>query len=378
MDILVLDPEFNRKAVIDTYESLIWTDRYYGYGDFELYLPFNSNIINTIYQDYYLQINDSNATMIVESIKITTDSESGNHIIITGRSLESILERRVIWPQITVKGTIYQAMKTFINDAIINPTKTKFKQDTYIKRKIDNFIFEDCLDPEILSIKLEPTEFTGDVLYDVILDWCQSNEIGFDVILYENYEYNGELLHNQFVFRLYKGLDRTYEQSENRLIVFSPDYDNIISTDYTDDTSPWRNYAIVAGEGESTQREVVIYGDLNSSGLGHRELYVDARDIQSAELEQMSYKEALELRGAEKLNECLKTIEFFGEVDAKRQFIYGIDFGMGDIVEITNEYGIQGAARVIEYIHNDSESGTSAYPTFESIQDYGYESEEDE
>ena len=397
MDILVLDQEFNRKAVIDTYESLIWTDRYYGYGDFELYLPFNSYVLDMVRQDYYLQIADSTSTMIVESIQIRTDSESGNHLIITGRSLESILERRVIWPQITLSGTIYQAMRTIINDAIINPTKIKFSNNnTYIKRKIDNFIFEACTDSTITGIQLEPTEFTGDIVYEKFLNWCQENEIGFDITFEEEYEYKsgslpqgyseGQKLYNQFVLRLYRGVDRTYEQTDNKFVVFSPTYDNVISTDYTDDTSPWRNFAIVAGEGEGSEREVVMYGDVDKDpdtrqyktvGINHRELYVDARDVQSSELpEGMTYADALKVRGAEKLNECLKDIQFYGEVEARRQFVYGRDFFMGDIVEITNEYGIQGAARVIEYIHNDTDSGSDVYPTFEAIQNYGYDAEE--
>ena len=31
--------------------------------------------------------------MIIEEIKIDSDTEDGNHLIVTGRSLESILER---------------------------------------------------------------------------------------------------------------------------------------------------------------------------------------------------------------------------------------------------------------------------------------------
>lgn len=391
MNILVLDTEFNQKAIIDTYESLIWTDRYYGYGDFELYLPFNADILNTVMQEYYLQIADSNSTMIVESIRIETSSDSGNHLIITGRSLESILERRVIWPGITLptskltsKATIYEAIKTLIEDAITNPTSQKFKDPTFIKRKINNFIFEECDDISITSIPLEATDFNGEVLYDVILDWCQTNEIGFDITLEDVYNHGGQILYNQFVMRLYRGDDRSYSQDDNNWVIFSPSYDNIISTNYIDDVSPWRNFAIVSKEDESSDHPALMYGDVNKSGgiyvttgLNHRELYVDGRDIQPGDLpEGFTYKEALIARGAEKLNEVLKDIEFSGEVEARRQFIYGEDFFMGDIVEITNEYGIKGAARVIEYIHNDTNNGSDVYPTFEAIQDYGYDSED--
>lgn len=390
MNILVLNTEFEQVAIIDSYQSLIWTDRYYGYGDFELYLPFNSSILNTIYQDYYLQIPDSRSTMIVESIRIDTSFDSGNYIIVTGRSLESILERRIIWPEIELpeiktkaKGTIYEAMKTLISDAIINPTASRFKDPTFIKRRIDNFIFEDCEDISITSIPLESTTFNGEVLYDVILDWCQNNEIGFDITFEDVYDHGGQITYNQFVMRLYRGEDRSYEQDYNDWVIFSPSYDNVISTNYIDDISPWRNFAIVSKENDEA-KPALMYGDVEkrggsyvTTGLNHRELYVDARDIQESDLpEGLSYKQALIARGAEKLNEALKDIEFTGEVEAERQFKYGVDFFMGDIVEITNEYGIKGAARVIEYIHNDTDSGHEVYPTFEAIQDYGYDSED--
>lgn len=382
MDILVLNTEFEQTYILDSYESFIWTDRYYGYGDFEIYVPFNSNILNYLKQDYYLQIPDSEHTMIIESIKIQTSNDVGNHIIITGRSLESILERRIIWPTVEIEGDLQTNIHKLLLDAFIQPTQTSFKDKTYIKRKVDNFKF--ISNPYLNNINIEPVEFTGEILYDVILDWCQSNEIGYKIIL-KDIEIDGVLYKNQFVFSLYEGADRSFSQNENEWVVFSKDFDNIISTDYIDDTSPWKNFAIVAGEGEGDNRKFIMYGDLEKQegsndyktvGINHRELYVDARDIQNEGLEEDEYKEAMAIRGAEKLNECLKDIEFSGEVEAKRKFVYDIDFYMGDIVQITNEYGIEGKARVVEYIHNETNGGSEVYPTFEAIQDYNYSYDE--
>ena len=36
MELLVLNTDYESIAVIDTYESFIWTDRYNSYGDFEI------------------------------------------------------------------------------------------------------------------------------------------------------------------------------------------------------------------------------------------------------------------------------------------------------------------------------------------------------
>ena len=40
-----------------------------------------------------------------------------------------------------------------------------------------------------------------------------------------------------------------------------------------------------------------------------------------------------------------------------------------------NLYGIEGAARVTEFIINDTSNGLEMYPTFECIQNEGYEEE---
>ena len=46
VNIYVMDKEFQTVGVIDVYESLLWTDRFYTYGDFELYTAFDPKILN--------------------------------------------------------------------------------------------------------------------------------------------------------------------------------------------------------------------------------------------------------------------------------------------------------------------------------------------
>lgn len=379
MDVYVLNTDFETTFVLDFYESLMWVDRYYGYGEFEIYAPFDNRYIQNLVQGYYLKIDASDRVMIIESIQLQTDAETGSHLIIRGRSLESILDRRIIYPMFEIKNNncyIQTAIKALITDCIINPTRipNKVKRKDWILRKIDNFIFTDTDDSRIIGtaanrykdgIKVDPVEMTGDNLYDVIVDWCQENEIGFRIFLTEE---------NQFEFKLYMGEDRSYDQEENLWVIFSPEFENIISTEYIDDITPWKNYALIAGEGEGNARYNKVYGDLKTSGLEHRELFVDARDIQTEDLpDEQTYDEALIARGLEQLNENYKDIEFTGEVEAKRQFVYGVDFFVGDIIQIVDTYGIEGAARVTEFVINDTANGLEMYPTFEAIQNEDYE-----
>ena len=122
MELFVLNAVFESIAVIDTYESMIWTDRYNAYGDFEIYFAMDESLLEYIKEDYYLWLKESDHSMIIEDIKIDADTEEGNRLIVTGRSLESILERRIIWGQRVFSGNLQNAIQMMLNENIISPS----------------------------------------------------------------------------------------------------------------------------------------------------------------------------------------------------------------------------------------------------------------
>ena len=95
MELLVLDTELKELEILDSFESLIWTDRYCESGDFETYHKVDERLFNILQPGYYIWNNKTEHVMIIENRKIETDAENGDHMIITGRSLESLLTRRV-------------------------------------------------------------------------------------------------------------------------------------------------------------------------------------------------------------------------------------------------------------------------------------------
>ena len=261
MDLYVLDTDFNTVAVVDSYNSLIWTDRYQLCGDFELYLPASKSIAETFKQDYYLWSKHSDRMMIIESVTVERNAEDGDMATITGRSLESILDRRVIWGLKVLSGSLQDAVETLLNECIINPSKPE--------RKIDNFIFEASDDPVITTLEID-TQYTGDNLYDVITNLCSERGIGFKVTLNDQ---------KQFVFQLYAGEDRTYDQIKNPYVTFSPEFDNLLDSKYVESREEYKNVTLVGGEGEGEERRYTAVG--NTSGLARRELFTDARDVSS-------------------------------------------------------------------------------------------------
>ena len=87
MDVTVLNTNLDAVSIVDVYESFIWTDRYYEYGDFELFTSMTETILSYIRQDYYLQNRESEHVMIIEKIRIASDSENGNHITVDRKSV---------------------------------------------------------------------------------------------------------------------------------------------------------------------------------------------------------------------------------------------------------------------------------------------------
>lgn len=350
MDLIIMDQNFVAVDVYDTYESLIWTDRYSAYGDFEIYTPIDLSIRNKATHGRFIWSGDSEHVMIVESVETKSDVEFGKHYIISGRSLESILKRRIIWKQTVLDGYLQGQIQKLLNENIISPDDPK--------RKIEGFIFEETDDPYISSLKIQ-CQFTGDEVYDAIKKICDEVGIGFKVILQKP---------NRLVFKLYNGTDRSYAQNKNPYVVFSPNFENIISSDYLESTELYKNIGLVAGEGEGSSRKTVTVGDDTAAGLNRYELFVDARDISSTidggTLSADSYNAQLASRGNERLADYQRQKLFQGESETTQLYKYNSSFFIGDIVQLEDDFGEGSRVRVTEYIYNEDQNGSNAYPTF--------------
>ena len=126
---------------------------------------------------------------------------------------------------------------------------------------------------------------------------------------------------------------------------------------------------MVAGEGEGSARKTTVVG--KASGLDRRGLFTDARDVSSTTdsgtLSDSEYIKQLQTKGLKDLSDHTSSVAFEGEVDASGLFNYGDDFFIGDIVQIADEYGNEGAAYISELITSHNEEGLSVYPTFMTI-----------
>lgn len=352
----IYDTDFVLKKILDSYLSSIWTVRYDQYGDFEICAPYSKDIFDEIKLDDYIMRPDSDRMMVVEDIQIDTDAEGGNQIIFSGRSIESILDRRVLFDQTIVVGNTQDGVKFLLDGNAISPSDEKRKLPIVFRKNEDSAV-----------TSLETAyQFSGETLYEAIEALCVDGSIGFRLI--------PDLNAKNFIFELYSGVDRSYYQIDRPYVVFSPGFDNIITSNYISSKKEYKNVAYAAGEGEGSERTVIsVYsGETEASGLSRRELYVDAGSVSSTtsdgQITESDYLDQLASRGSEELEKVKSTTYFEGEVDTSRQFVYGVDFEIGDIVQLQNEYGIEGCARITELVLSDDQNGSTSVPTFTSIE----------
>ena len=344
MDLYILNRDFEILGVIDDYASVIWTTRYTQAGDFEIYIPATPKNLSLLRTGNYVKRWDDDMVGIIRTINITTDVENGDYITASGPDLKSILASRIVWQQTILSGSVYQCISKLLTDNIISPTVSE--------RKIENFSIAPNTLVETETIEKQTT---GDNLLDVIVEICETFGYGFKLTLDER---------NSIVFSLYKGVDRSQNQGANSRIVFSKDFDNLANTTYMYDESNYYNVALVAGEGEGSERKTQAVG--TASGLDRYELFVDSRNISSneGEITEEEYNAQLSQQGLEALAEHQTTESFEGQVIEQYTYFYKQDYFLGDIVTAENELGIMASTRITEVIESEDGTGHKIIPTF--------------
>lgn len=352
MNVYVMNSSLERVGVIDSYRSIIWTQRYYTTGDFELYLDASDDNITLCQKGYYLyregdyEDGTFKSVMIIQYVQLDTSVDNGNTLIVKGSDIKSLIGRRIIWSQTVMSGTLEENIRSVITDNIISPSDSA--------RTIDNFVLGD----ELGTTSTVNVQATGDRIDLWVTEQITPYEIGYDV----------QIVDGSFTFFLYQGLDRSYDQSTNAYVIFSPGFENLLSTSYVDSSVDTKNFALVAGEGEGSSRRTTTAGDTTLSGLERIELFVDARDVSSSTdsgtLSDSEYLAQLATRGEDALAELGDVTVFEGEIEAETNFEYGTDYFLGDKVQIINEYGIESSARIVEIIDSEDATGRTVVPTF--------------
>ena len=333
MELFMLDKDFQVCGLVDDFSSLIWNRKYYECGNFNLQVC--GRYWNQLKGAKYIYSKNFKETGIIEALNYSTTTQ-GIDIQVSGRFLESKLSQRVIdTTKIFKNMTTEDIVRSLVSMYVINSSG----------RKIQNV---ELSEKKGLG-RIRTMQMTGDNLLDKIYELCKEDELG----IYLRYDFEN----NKMVFDVWQGLDRVDTQNENTWAIFSRNFENILEDSYSLDETKYCNFAYVAGE-TGDKRRVVITIDKIKNGEERKELYVDARDIQSetydddgnvSKIPEAEYKEMLRERGIQKLNEHNKVETANFSIDSLANLEYGKDFNLGDKVIYKNEaLGFNVENRIVE------------------------------
>ncbi len=327
MELRVYDPGLNFKGLTENQESIIWNRKYGAAGDFSIIVP-NTDYNMSLFQlGNIVWMRGSREAGVIEGLLHRQNSVE-NNTIVSGRFLESYMDRRIIYPRINFSGTVEMAMRSIIQKCSPIPlvrlgTLQKFAESVTFQATCKN----------LLTYQEKLAKGAG-------YGFC----------------FRPDFTEKTLTFEVYKGVDRSIHQSNNTRVEFSDDYLNLneISVEVNDQL--YKNVAYVGGEGEGKDRVFVVTGDTSSTGLARREMFVDARNISSEGLTPAQYRNKLTQNGKEKLGESVvgEFMEFITEPNGN--FRYKEHYDLGDIVTVkkdiwgvAKDVRISGISEVFQY-----------------------------
>lgn len=361
MEVYVLDSLLRRNTVVDVFESLIWTERFTAYGDFELVLrstPASRNLFKT---GTRFVINESYRVMTVETVEDSTNSDGKAMLKLKGRSLEAVLEDR---PAVESWANLKDQPKWILNDT------PKAVMDTMF----DHIVRSHTLNAGDGIPFLQPGSiFPADTLISSVdpITWNQDPDTLYNALkaVGELYGLGFRLLRNfdlsQLYFDVYAGIDRTTGQTVVPPVVFSPDLENLQDTTELTSIDKAKNVAYVFSE----QGFQVVYAqdvDSTISGFDRQILVVKAdtlADVDNVAPTPAQITAHLIQAGREGLADNQGYSAFDGEISQYSQFKYGTHYNLGDMVEKRNVDGVATNMRVTEQIFASDNEGDRSYPT---------------
>lgn len=267
MYLAVFDEAMVLQHICEDYKSIIWTERFHGFGDFKLTVPGTLENLQIYQLDYYLYTKGTNKLMIIEQVELNTEYSKQSLLTVSGRSLESILDRRVMHPYPIWEGTrlcMHERTKGKVKDVIKHYTNLLFKQrdslDASHERHVQGFGWYsvDELPSGIRKGRPVSSMDIGNIRANANgtvrnmtrnADYSHAAYDDTDPYIMEGswyklvqnltdltmsgwaIEFDGEDPYYWYGYT-YNGVNRTFNQGERPPVVFSPKYDNLSKATY--------------------------------------------------------------------------------------------------------------------------------------------------
>ena len=377
MEPYTLTRNFLRRDVIDGFESIIWTERYYGDSKVELVVPGTMEMIQKLPVGTFLAIDKSDEVMVLESFTI----ENGK-LKLSGISILPWLDNRFVRT-----SPNHEDQHWYLENGTAGWTlwAIVYYMCCAGSEYLDGRIPTGIPNPQrfvVPGLGLRDHDNSGPVVkvgipygpvYKALEEIATTYEIGMQITLESATETSYFL-----GFRSYKGMNRTSTQSENPVIRFSPRMDSFTDIKELQSIAALKTdvFAFATNlkpdEGQPALTTVPGVSGLpgERAGFDLRALQVFPSDISTDMVggDPAKVVEMLNSRALDELttNKYVKSVD--GEIVPDNQFKYGVHYHLGDVIEVEGNTGVVQSARITEYIRAQDSAGEKEYPTVSMIE----------
>jgi Siphovirus ReqiPepy6 Gp37-like protein len=396
VDLYTLSPTFLPKDPIDEYVSAIWTERYSSAGEVQLVVPATLDLVDKLTPGTFLALRGTKEVM-----RLHTQSIEERLMTVVGSTLVEFLNERIVWFKNPAYSPSEEGSPKIVDYTLDVPNaKTPGEFIAHVVDKMvitpvpipgTDFDTEANLDwpfEAIEHLELGPIDTSGEAkrltiptgpLYNGIEHLAKEAGLGISLYLDSATIDTGYVLK----FTTYKGKDRSTGGTDP-LVRLLPDMDTLsdvkeirsnagyknvvyvwykgeLSTHYAEPTLPKpegfdRHVMVTDAEGEPVGRKVT-YTHFSPNLGSWTQIVVGPGEI--AAFREQNAKDALANHN------YIRAID--GQTSPAGEYKYGVDYGLGDIIELAGITGLIVKARVTEYIRTQDKNGEREYPTISVI-----------
>lgn len=367
MELITLNAQNQPAKLIENYDSLIWTERFNTVGDFQITTGNVSQFLSLLPEGTVVSLRETNVAMIVETHRIDRKKNQPEKLTITGRSMESVMDRRVSIPSLTSTAEWNVNFKQ-PSDVAAFVMKQCTGQHATIPPPDPNDVFPDTFIafayPADYNTSTGPTKTYAvprQNLLTTVLQLIQTEAPADATTSPATPAYVQHGIRalrpaagsTAVVVGFYLGTDRT------STVYFDATRDLLDDGSYLFSKIGSAQTAYVIG---SNAAFTVNKAGAPLSGMARRVILVDG--TASA----VTNADALKEQGKTSLSQAKETAAFDGSINSDLSpYKYGVDYNLGDLVKLVGDYGLTSTARVTEYIRTEDNTGSKSYPTLVTV-----------
>ena len=338
-------PYFELLGIVEGVKSIAWDTTFSGTSSFKLWVIHNDVNVSMLKQGNVVESNGD--AFLIQKVEVDRDEDSGVLMCVSGKSIDVLMSQRI------VTGT-YVADNKYLSEVV-----HELFYNNFVATGNDSLLGKwrsfGGMAGGVMS-----SSVSGKYGPKLSFQTSYSNVLGQLDKVVDGTGYGWKLKFSASDKKMYMTLNAVVDKSKSSSspIVLSTDFEDVLSSEYSNDYSDLKTIAYVFGEGEGSTRKYVVV-DLSDKlvGTGGRdtmmsEMYVDARDLQSTYKDSTGAEKTMSLeqydsllldRGTKKLLENAVTESFTADIRALggTQFKLGEDYTLGDKVTIVDhEIGV--------------------------------------